>query len=277
MTRKAAFTTLVFALLLFFGARLSATDSTSTQTVKTLKALKVKATKKKPLDSLKVNLKVASKKKSKNKKAVIAAPKTLLHPTFSGAAGTVKNYFFPTRIGAEWTLRTIQRLIDTSNHIVREDTIYGHSVVRDTAKYSLQGLPLLITADSSYRSTGTGVTFESSYYVDDSIAMTVFNNSVTHGENRIFLVSPLQIRTAWHENSTDTIVTMIAGIGDSLLTPIGKFEHVLITLTQTQYSDMRKYFAPGRGIVKTVYRTIGPGGLGLVIVTCEMIAFKKPD
>jgi hypothetical protein len=106
--------------------------------------------------------------------------------------------------------------------------------------------------------------------------MTVFNNSVTHGENRIFLVAPLRLRNAWHEKLEDTTVTAIAGFVDTVITPIGTFDSVLVTLTQQQFADMRKYYVPGRGIVKTIFRSVGPGGRGLVLVTTEMIAFRKP-
>jgi len=106
--------------------------------------------------------------------------------------------------------------------------------------------------------------------------MTVFNNSVTSSENRIFLVAPVKLHNAWHEKLEDTIVTSIAGFGDSVVTPIGTFDSVLVTLTLLQYYDMRKYFVPGHGIAKTIFRSTGPGGRGLVIITTEMIAFRKP-
>jgi hypothetical protein len=160
--------------------------------------------------------------------------------------------------------------------LARADTLFSESLVIDNKRFSLQRFPLMVTSDTSYKSTGVGVRSESSYYVDDSIAMTVFNNSVSHGENRIFLVAPVKLRNAWHERSGDTTVTAIAGFVDSVVTPIGTFDSVLVTLTQPQYSDMRKYYVPGRGIVKTVFRSPGPGGRGLVIVTTEMVAFRKP-
>jgi len=211
------------------------------------------------------------------KKSIVITPPSNLKPTMSGAPGTVKNYFFPDKIGAEWTLRTIQLLIDKDNKIARADTLFAESRVVDTARFSLQRLPVMVTSDTSYNTSGQGVRTESAYYVDDSIAMTVFNNSITSGENRIFLVSPLKLRNAWHEKYEDTIVTMIAGFGDSVVTPIGRFDHVLVTLSQQDYSDMRTYYAPGHGIIKTIFRSVGPGGSGLIIVTTEMIAFKKPD
>jgi hypothetical protein len=107
--------------------------------------------------------------------------------------------------------------------------------------------------------------------------MTVFNNSITNQENRFFLVAPITLRNAWHEKYEDTIVTAVAGFVDSVITPIGIFDSVLVTLTQQQYSDMRKYYVPGHGIVKTIFRSPGPGGNGLVIVTTEMMAFKAAE
>jgi hypothetical protein len=241
MGKRTAFTVMVRALLFVVGADVFAQDSSDV------------------------------------KKTVTLAPPTQLKPTFNGDKGTAKYYFFPNRNGAEWTLRTIQLLIDKDNKIVRADTLFAQSKVIDTARFSLQGLPLMVTSDTSYKSSGIGSRSEAFYYVDDSIAMTVANNSISNGENRIFLVAPIKLRNAWHEKFEDTIVTMIAGFGDSVVTSLGRFDHVMVTLTQEDYSDMRKYYAPGHGIIKSVYRSVGPSGYGLVIVTTEMIAFKKPD
>lgn len=249
--KRAAFTFTVCALLLGFGALIFAEGS-------------VAATPKK-------------KKKKKQKSSIAIAHGSHFTPTMTGAPGTVKYYFFPAKIGTQWTLRTVQLLLDSKGKLARADTLYSESLVIDTNRFSLQGLPLMVTSDTAYKSTGIGVRSESVYYVEDSVAMTVFNNSIANEDNRIFLVAPITLRNAWHEKYEDTTVTAIAGFVDSVITPFGRFDSVLVTLTQKEYSDMRNYYAPGHGIVKTIYRSSGPGGRGLVIVTTEMIAFKNPQ
>jgi hypothetical protein len=266
MAKRAAFITFVCTLILALGA-IIADPSFGVQ----------KKSKKKKSQAVVAKKKPAKKKLLAPKKTIHLAPPTHLRPTMTGAPGTVKSYFFPDKIGAEWKLRTVQLLFDQENKLLRADTVFAESRVVDTARFSLQKLPLMITSDSSYRTDGKGVREESVYYVDDSIAMTVFNNSITSAENRVFLVAPLKIKTAWHEKYEDTTITAIAGFGDSVVTPIGAFDSVLVTLTQQEYSDLRKFYVKGHGIVKSVFRSVGPGGRGLVVVTTDMIAFKKPD
>ena len=246
-TKKAAFTITVFALLFGLGLAIF-TDISFAQKAK-------------------------KKKRKKSKSIIRLAPPSNFRPTMTGAPGTVKYYFFPTTVGTKWTLRTTQLIVDSQGKLVRADTIFTESQVVDTNRFSLQRLPLMVTSDTSYKDTGAGVRSESTYYVDDSVAMTVFNNSITNEDNRFFLVSPIKLRNAWHEKAEDTTITAIAGFVDSVITPIGKFDSVLVTLTQLQYSDMRKYYVPGRGIIKTIFRSPGPHGNGLLIVTTEMITF----
>ncbi|HET9136631.1 MAG TPA: hypothetical protein VFO76_08335 [Candidatus Kapabacteria bacterium] len=216
------------------------------------------------------------KKKRKNSSGINILPGEQFTPTRTFAFGTAGSYFFPIRAGAHWTLRTIQALYNDSAKIVRADTVYNRQTVVDSARFSIQGLPLLVCRDYSYRSGATDtLKSESYYYVDDSIAMTVFNNSIAHRQNRIFLVAPIEIGNHWHDQYDDTTVTMIVGYTDSVVTPAGKFDSVLITLTKREYSDLRKFFAPRTGIVKTVFRTVGPGGHGLVVITMEMIEIDR--
>ena len=250
MTKRAAFTAMVCALLFGFGIAIFA-DSSIAQ--------------------------IKKKKKKKPKSSIHLAPPSNFIPTMTGAPGTVKYYFFPNAVGTRWTLRTVELILDQKGKLARADTIFTESEVVDSNRFSLQRLPLMVTSDSSYRDTGVGVRSESVYYVDDSVAMTVFNNSITNEDNRFFLVAPLILRNAWHEKAEDTTISAIAGFVDSVITPMGRFDSVLVTLTQLQNSDMRKYYAPGHGIVKTIFRSSGPGGRGLVIVTTEMIAFKSPE
>ena len=214
------------------------------------------------------------KKKKKVKSAIKVAPASQFKPTVTGAKGTVKYYFFPTDVGTQWTLRTIQSLSDQKGRTVHSDTLFTTQQVIDSARFSLQRLPLVVTSDSSYQSGREGIRSESAYYIDDSVAMTVFNNSVTHGENRVFLVSPIKVGSNWPEKFEDTTFTTISAFTDSVMTPSGRFDSVLVTLTQKDFSDMRKYYAPRRGIIKSIYRSPGPNGRGLFVRTTEILAFK---
>ncbi len=249
MKNKAAFTALVCALLVGLGAMVF-TDPSLAQ--------------------------IKKKKKKKHKSSITLAPPSNFSPTMTGAPGTVKYYFFPNDTGITWKLRTIQVLINQEGKLVRADTVFSESRVIENDRFSLQRLPLMVTSDTSYRIGGIGARSESVFYVDDSVAMTVFNNSVVGEGNSIFLVAPVKITNAWHEKSDDTTITAVAGIVDSIVTPLGRFDSVLVTITQQEYSDMRKYYAHGRGIIKTVFRSVGPGGRGLVVITMEMVEFKKP-
>lgn len=223
--------------------------------------------------------KTPKKKKKKKKSAISIAKPSSFKPTFTGARGTAKYYFFPNKIGARWTLRTIRHVLDQGGKISRADTVYQQSVVIDSARMSLERLPLMVTSDTSFNvSTSEGARSESIYYVDDSIAMTVFNNGVTNGENRFLLIAPLTVGSSWPEKQGDSVRAIIGGIADSLIMQYGgKIEHVLITVTQLGNSDFRKFYAPGIGIIKMIYRSPGPSGRGLVIVTTEMTAFKLPE
>jgi len=217
-----------------------------------------------------------TKKKKKKKSSISIAPPSNFHPTTSGDPGTVKYYFFPNDTGTYWKFRTIQIVLDQQGKLLRADTVYSESRVIANDRFSLQRLPLMVTSDTSYRVGGEGVRSESVFYVDDSVAMTVFNNSVVGQGNSIFLVAPVKKTNAWHEKQDDTTITAVAGFVDSVVTPLGRFDSVLVTITQQEFSDMRKYYAPGHGIIKTVFRSVGPSGRGLVIVTMEMLEFKKP-
>ncbi len=216
------------------------------------------------------------KKKKKGSSLKIDSAMNFM-PTRSFAKGTVGSYFFPNRLGAGWTLRTVRTILSDSGKVLKADTIYYHQVVTDTAHFSLQRLPLTVLRDETYGPAKADTTLaESFFYVDDSLAMTVFNNSITQRQNRIFLVSPLEIGNHWHDTYDDTNITVIVGKVDSLITPVGRFDSVIVTLSRKEYSDFRKFFAPGYGIVKSIFRSPGPKGHGLFIITTDMIECTIP-
>ena len=55
-----------------------------------------------------------------------------------------------------------------------------------------------------------------------------------------------------------------------------KFDTALCTITRVGYSELRKYYAPGYGLVKSIYRAPGRGGHGLVAVITEMTSMILP-
>jgi hypothetical protein len=70
---------------------------------------------------------------------------------------------------------------------------------------------------------------------------------------------------------------VIAGFLDSVVTPIGRFDSVLVTLTRRGFTDLRKFFARGYGVVKSIFRSPGPNGHGIVIIEADMIECRRPD
>ncbi|HYM19688.1 MAG TPA: hypothetical protein VEW28_01655 [Candidatus Kapabacteria bacterium] len=217
-------------------------------------------------------------KKKKNGTTISIEPGVNFKPSVSFAPGTVGNYFFPDRRGASWTLVTVQTLVNDSGRVLRRDTAIHRETVVDTARFSLQRLPLMATRDYGFRpGSKDTIKSESFYYVDDSVAMTIFNNSVTARQNYTFLVSPLVIGNAWHDQYDDSVQTVIAGYVDSVKAPVGTFDSVIVTVTARGATDLRKYFARGFGIVKSIYRSTGPGGHGIIIVTTEMTECIRPD
>src|SRR4051812_49336008 len=118
MVRRAAYTTIVCALLIAIGAMI--TDSSFAMP---------KKTKKKKAPAVVIKKKRVTKKKVKAapKKTIRLAPPTILKPTRTGASGTVKSYFFPDKIGAEWKLQTVQLLFDQQKKLLRADTVFAES------------------------------------------------------------------------------------------------------------------------------------------------------
>jgi hypothetical protein len=65
---------------------------------------------------------------------------------------------------------------------------------------------------------------------------------------------------------------MIASMNDSVETPVGRFDSVITTITRVGFTELRKYFVQGYGLVKIIFRAPGPGGRGLVVIKTEMMA-----
>ena len=218
------------------------------------------------------------KPKAKSKNAIRITPGSQITPTHSGSRGTVQYYFFPISVGASWTHRTVRLIFDDSGKIVTTDTTFNTQRVVSNTAFSLQKLPL-VKYESFGLKSGSKDTVRSDgyYYVDDSVAMTVFNNSVTNVLNRIFLVAPLVEGNAWREKDGDSTFCVIKSLTDSCITTMRKFDTALCTITRVGYSELRKYYAPGFGLVKSIYRTVGKGGHGIMAVVIEMTALTLPE
>ncbi|HEY6171244.1 MAG TPA: hypothetical protein VIX80_03195 [Candidatus Kapabacteria bacterium] len=213
------------------------------------------------------------KAKKKPKKTVQPAPKVEIKPTFTRSAGTVASYFFPTDSGTAWQMRTIRMQFDDTGKIVSSDTTFNEQRVSSNKGFSLQRLPLVICETKGYKLGGLDTAVgKAYYYVDDSIAMTVMNNSVSNIENRVFLVAPLHDSNAWHEKYEDSVYCAIESMTDSVEVPVGRFDSVLTTVTRVGYTELRKYYVQGYGLVKILFRAPGPGGRGLMAIKSEMMA-----
>jgi hypothetical protein len=222
--------------------------------------------------------KKSSSKTEKPKTEIRVQPGAKFTPTRTGAPGTVMNYFWPMKPGMSWTHRTVRIRMDDSGKVVATDTAFNtHRVISDS-EFSLQHLPIVKCETKGYRigglDTGRTVAY---YYVDDSIAMTVMNNSINHRLNAVFLVSPLREGNAWHEKYDDTAYCVIGGLVDSVETPIGVFDSVMMTVTRVGYTELVKFYAQGYGLIKSVFRAPGPGSHGVVAMVTEMVALKPPD
>lgn len=222
--------------------------------------------------------KAKKKSKPRSKSAIKISPAPKLTPTYSGGPGTVAHYFFPAKAGASWTHRTVRLIFDDSGKIVTTDTAYNMQRVITTSAFSLQKLPLVKCESFGFKAGGKDTSrYDVSYYVDDSVAMTVFNNSVTNLLNRIFLVAPLVEGNAWREKDGDSSRCVIESLTDSCITSMRKFDTALCTVTRGVYRELRKYYVPGFGLVKSIFRAPGPRGHGRIAVVTEMIALTLPE
>jgi hypothetical protein len=212
-------------------------------------------------------------KKKPKKQTLQQAPKVEIKPTFTRAPGTVASYFFPTDSGTAWQMRTIRLQFDDTGKIVSSDTTFNQQKVLSNKGFSLQKLPLVVCETKGYKLGGLDTAVgKAYYYVDDSIAMTVLNNSVNNIENRVFLVAPLHDSNAWHEKYDDSVYCAIESMTDSVEVPVGRFDSVLTTVTRVGYTELRKYYVQGYGLVKILFRAPGPGGRGLMAIKSEMMA-----
>jgi hypothetical protein len=193
-------------------------------------------------------------------------------------------YFFPANLGAKWTMRMIQQVYDNRSSLMKSDTFYSFErIVSDTGR-SLQGTPILQLESSVPYRFGEELTAKTQpveYYVDDSVVMAVFNHSIASVLNRYLLVNPLTVGAHWHEKTEDTAVAVVVSMNEPVSVPYGNFTNAMVVQTAVSYGELSRYFVPGVGLVKTVFRgvppTAVPGSVGTLVVTSELMSLERGD
>lgn len=219
-----------------------------------------------------------SSKKPKQAIGTVKAPAKKLRPTTDYGEGSVGRYFYPVTEGSEWTLRTVKSLYDHNNMVLASDTLFSTERVITNAAKSLQGLPLIKCESYSYKpGHEASATEEVTYYVDDSLIMAVMNNSVSHGENRALLTTPLRAGFVWPEKWDDSVGTEIVSLNEAVETPAGKFDNALVTVTRLGHGELAKYFVPEHGIVKMVFRGPEAQDRGTIVVTTDLMSVKRGE
>jgi hypothetical protein len=218
------------------------------------------------------------KTKPKPKSSIsLGAAHSDFHPTYSLGSGSVGKYFYPQSVGSSWKLKIVQHYFDAANHILSSDSLYSQETVISNANKTFQGLPLVTCAARSWRANDEAHadSIVDAYYVDDSLVMAVFNNSINNNQNRVLLVSPLKVGNKWLEKTEDSARTEIATMHDTVNVPYGAFGNALVTVTKLGKIEMDKYFVPSVGIVKTVMRVPGRKEGETIVVTSELLELVR--
>jgi len=211
---------------------------------------------------------------------IVAKPEQLggFHPTCNLDSNSVGFYFFPANLGAKWTLRTISEYLDAQNKLLKSDTAFSFERVVSDSERTLQGLPVLGVESSVPYLAGredSAKVKRVEYYVDDSVIMTVINHSISNGLNHILLVNPIRLGASWKDAADDTIRSHIIATAEPVSTPIGDFKSAIVVQTSVGFGELSKYFVPGVGIVKTIFRGIPPAQNGTFVVTSELIKLDR--
>lgn len=218
-----------------------------------------------------------SKSKKKKPRASVMKP-AVFRPTCNLDSNSVGLYFYPANLGAKWTLRTISQVLDPNNKVLKTDTTYSFEQIISDSNRTMQGLPVLVCHSSTPYHAGedsSATLKEVEYYIDDSVIMTVFNHSITSGMNHFMLVNPLRLGASWKDMVDDTIRSTIIATKEPVSVPYGNFSNALVVSTPAGFGQMAKYFVPGVGIVKVIFRGIPPQANGTFVVTTELIALDR--
>ena len=219
---------------------------------------------------------VAKSKKSKHGVSIVKPP--IFRPTCNLDSNSVGFYFYPANLGAKWTLRTISQVLDANNKILKNDTTYSVEQIISDSNRTMQGLPVLVCLSSMPYHEGqeaSATLKHVEYYIDDSVIMTIFNHSITSELNHFMLVNPLKIGAWWKDVVDDTIRSTIVATKEPVSVPYGDFTNALVVSTPAGFGEMSKYFVPGVGIVKVIFRGIPPQENGTFVVTTELIALDR--
>ena len=231
----------------------------------------------KPAKKKQATEKKADKKANKGepKKSIsMVQGSKMARPTTNLDPGSVGYYFYPMTPGSYWTMRTVKSLYDLDNKLLASDTLFSTETVSTNSAASIQGLPLIKCISKSYKpgqSKDVAAAEEVTYYVDDSLIMAVFNNSITHNQNVALLTTPLREGYIWPERFEDTIVTQVISTKEPVETPAGKFENAVVTSTKLGQGELSKYFVGQKGIVKMVFQGPAAGGRGSLVVTTDLM------
>jgi hypothetical protein len=177
-------------------------------------------------------------------------------------------------------MRIITQIFDTKSKLVQSDTSFSFERVVSDSNTTLRLEPVLEVESSAPFKAGGELTAQTrpvTYYLDDSVVMFVINHSLTSSENRFLLVNPLTVGNHWHDRAEDTVVSEIIALQEPVTVPYGAFQNALVVRTRTQTGDLSKYFVPGVGIAKMVYRGWPEGLNGTVVVSTELVALDKGD
>jgi len=220
-------------------------------------------------------LALAQKGKTAPKKGITIAPapKDQFHPTFNMGAGSVGSYFYPQSVGTYWKMKIVQKYFRADNSVISSDSIYSLERVVSNSLKSDQGLPFISCETQSWRGDDTlhAEKDRDSYYVDDSLIMAIFNNSLWSNQNKVLLVSPLKLGAHWLEQTGDSVRCEIVSMHDTVTTPYSGFGNALVTVSRAGLIELDKYFVPNVGLVKTIMRRPGSRDGEAVVVTSELI------
>ncbi len=207
-------------------------------------------------------------------------PNNGFQPTCNLDSGSVGFYFFPANLGAKWTLRTVSQTLDLTNKVLASDTLYHFERVISDSNKTLQHLPVLRCESSfSYREghdTEVKVK-QTEYYVDDSTVIAVMNHSVSNSLNHTMLVNPIRVGASWRDNADDTVRSTVIAMDEPVITVMGSYPKSMVVLTKIGFGELSKYFVPGVGIVKSIFRGISPSQNGIYVVTTELVNLEKGD
>lgn len=223
-------------------------------------------------------------KKPKSKVTIRTSESTMPRflPTRSFSPGSVGAYFYPREVGSKWTLRSISSYyasevtsVGTSERLLASDTAFVTEQVVANNRSSLQLLPLVICKDSIFHSrTKRADEQEAQYYVDDSVIMVVYNNSMLNQDNRVILMSPLTEGYSWPEKQGDTILTTIENLAAHIETPAVTSDSALVTQTFHRGTVLSKFFVQGYGLVKSEYRAPGREAGQRISVETELVSIE---